>query len=778
MSLGLLTLGGGISATVVVGTLMSDLPPIETIRDIRLEVPLEVYTIDGHLIAQFGNHKRIPVKFDGVPVSLIHAIIAAEDDQFFHHHGIDLAGVARALLANIRSGDISQGASTITMQVARNYFLSREKTYVRKLKEVLLAIKLERALSKEEIMELYLNKIFLGHRAYGFGAAAAIYYDKPLADLDVEQLAMLAGLPKAPSRNNPVTNPERAADRRNYVLKRMYSLGHIDEKTYQLAIGKEITARRNLLATQVDAPHLAEMVREDVVSEFGQAAYSEGFRVYTSVDSTHQATANAALRAGLLAYDRRHSYRGTAGTIESDALEDPNRGITALSALPSPPPLAAAAVLDVDTESVNLMLANGQRKTMSAAACQWSGKNIHSMLAPADLIYVVAAVNGLRLAQLPEIEGALVSLNPHDGAILALVGGFDFERNQLNHVTQAQRQLGSNIKPFIYSAALDNGFSAATMVNVQPIVKEDSLGNIWKPENYSKKFFGPTRLRQALSKSLNLVSVRITETLGIPLVIDHLERFGFDRKRMASGLSLALGSTNMTPLEIASAYAVFANGGYQVQPYYIARIENRDGRVIRYTNRTLLCPACDERQKISSQAAPETSYDRRYVRRVISPENAFLMSSLMNEVMTTGTGRKARTLKRDDLSGKTGTTNNFRDAWFTGFNPDLTASVWVGYDQPRDLGRRESGSKAALPIWIDYMRTALRDKPERERVIPENIVVAHINRRTGQVTDRADPEGLDEYFVMGTEPHAQLSIGAPNTRPTTVETENKVEKLF
>ena len=757
---------------------MSDLPAIESIRNIRLKVPLEVYTIDGRLIAQFGNHKRIPVTIDHVPKTLINAITAAEDDRFFHHYGIDMTGVARALIANIRSGDISQGASTITMQVARNYFLSREKTYIRKVKEILLAIKLEQKLSKAEILELYINKIFLGHRAYGFAAAAAIYYDKPLEQLSLDQLAVLAGLPKAPSRNNPVTNPVRALKRRNYVLYRMYTLGHIDRETYESTIKKPVNASKSLLVTEVDAHHIAEMVRSSLVSEFGQAAYTEGYRVYTSIDSTHQAAATRALRHGLLAYDRRHGYRGPANTLDTARLVDSSYVTRALANANAPTPLIPAVVLNVAPDAVSLALADTKKVVLGAKSWRWTKKSIDAVVNPGDLIYVLHGLDGLLLAQLPEIDGALVSLNPHDGAVLALVGGFDFARNKLNHVTQALRQPGSNIKPFIYSAALDNGFSAASMVSAAPIVIEDTLGNTWKPENYSKKFFGPTRLRRALSLSLNLVSVRITRSLGIPLVTDHLERFGFSRDRLSTGLSLALGSASTTPMEIARGYAVFANGGYLIEPYFIARIENRDGRIVRYANHTILCPACRPNQSPSVQIGSGIIRDRRYARRAISPENAYLMTSLMNEVMPTGTGRKSLSLGRTDLSGKTGTTNNFRDAWFTGFNHDITASVWVGFDQPKELGRRESGSRAALPIWIDYMTIALKDKPIHPATIPENIVVARINRHSGQVTDQTDPDGIDEYFVMGSEPQAQLSVGTPTTRKFRDDTESNVEKLF
>jgi len=757
---------------------MSDLPSIESIRNIRLKVPLEVYTIDGRLIAQFGNHKRIPLTIDHVPKTLINAITAAEDDRFFHHHGIDITGVARALIANIRSGDISQGASTITMQVARNYFLSREKTYIRKVKEILLAIKIEQKLSKEEILELYINKIFLGHRAYGFAAAAAIYYDKPLEQLSLDQLAVLAGLPKAPSRNNPVTNPVRAQKRRNYVLYRMYTLGHIDRETYQSTIKKPVVASKSFLVTEVDAHHIAEMVRSSLVSEFGQAAYTDGYRVYTSVDSTHQAAANRALRHGLLAYDRRHGYRGPANNLDTSRLVDSSYVATALANANAPAPLIPAVVLNVAPDAVSLALGDDKKVVLGPGSWRWTKKSIDVVVNPGDLIYVIHGLDGLLLAQLPEIDGALVSLNPHDGAVLALVGGFDFARNKLNHVTQALRQPGSNIKPFIYSAALDNGFSAASMVSAAPIVIEDTLGNTWKPQNYNKKFFGPTRLRRALSLSLNLVSVRITRSLGIPLVTDHLERFGFSRERLSTGLSLALGSASTTPMEIARGYAVFANGGYLIEPYFIARIENRDGRIVRYANHTVLCPTCRPDQSPSAQIGSGITRDLRYARRAISPENAYLMTSLMNEVMTTGTGRKSLSLGRTDLSGKTGTTNNFRDAWFTGFNHDITASVWVGFDQPKELGRRESGSRAALPIWIDYMTTALKDKPIHSATIPENIVMARINRHSGQVTDPTDPDGIDEYFVMGSEPHAQLSVGTPTTPKSRNDTESNVEKLF
>jgi penicillin-binding protein 1A len=739
--------------------LIPDLPAVSEVRDIRLKEPLRVYTIDGRLMAEYGNERRITINIGQAPPLLIDAILAAEDDRFFRHHGVDFTGVLRAVVANLHSGDASQGASTITMQVARNYFLSREKTYTRKIKEVLLAFRMEHELDKEEILELYLNKIFLGHRAYGFQAAASIYYDKELQELSLAQLAMLAGLPKTPSRNNPLANPEAAVTRRNYVLRRMRHLEIIDQAKYASASAAPVTAAHHIAKIEIQAPYVSEMVRDYMVRHYGEDAYRAGFRVFTTINPQYQTTANAALGRGLMAYDRRHSYRGTAGHIDLEMLTSVDERAAQLAGFDHPWQLEPALVLATGAASLEVWTGDGHYIEIGEQGWRWTGRTPSQLFNPGDVVYVLRHSDGTRLAQIPQIQGALVSLNPVDGSLLALVGGFDFQASKFNRATQAERQPGSNIKPFIYSAALDNGFTAATLVSGAPIVVENNLGDAWRPENYSRKVFGPTRLRKALSLSLNLVSVRITRAMGIPLVTDHLEQFGFDRSRLPQGLSLALGSATVTPMEIARGYAAFANGGYLVEPYFIARVEGQAGGVMEYANRTMVCPDCTPVAGPAQNSTTSRAVDPRFARRVLAPENAFIMTSLLGEVIRTGTGRAAQKLERHDLAGKTGTTNNFHDAWFTGYNPDVVTSVWVGFDNPRDLGTRESGARAALPVWIDYMAVALADKPEARRVMPENIITAFINGDSGEPTATDDPDGFEEYFVMGTEPQAQSPFG-------------------
>ena len=765
---------GGACIGIILTIIYRELPSIEAIRDIRLKEPLRIYTIDGRLIAEYGNKKRITTTMDQVPGALVNAILAAEDDGFFDHYGVDFAGIARAVLANLRAGGIDQGASTITMQVARNYFLTREKTYTRKIKEVLLALTLEQALSKNEILELYLNKIFLGHRAYGFQAAASVYYDRRLKDLTLAQLAMLAGLPKAPSRGNPLANPAKAVARRDYVLRRMRDLGMIDARKFQLASSSPVSARKNIAKIEVDSSYLAEMARDYMVDHYGEEAYLDGYRVFTTISSDFQGAANRALRTGLMSYDRRHSYRGPVDRTAAGQEKEPTLQISKYRSLGK---IVPAIVSGATHGLLDVTFGDGSILGITKEGWGWTGTTPDRILRRGDVVYVDRTRKKNFLAQLPEIQGALVSLSPVDGAVLALVGGFDFFSGKFNRAIQARRQPGSNIKPFIYSAALDNGFTAATLVSGAPIVIESSHGDTWRPQNYSKKVFGPTRLRKALSKSLNLVSVRLVRAMGTEVVRDHLENFGFERADLPDGLSLALGSATVTPMEIARGYAVFANGGYLVQPYFIARVEDQSGNIVEYSNRVMLCPDCEPADISEPRINNQRKVDPRYARRALSPENAFIMNSLMGEVIKTGTGRRANSLGRGDLAGKTGTTNNFRDAWFSGFNQDVVTTVWVGFDQPHNLGERESGARAALPIWIDYMSEALAGKPEKMWATPENVITVSVNHETGNLTSADDPDGYEEFFVMGTEPRAQAT-GQVSTDETGHDPTAQVDELF
>ncbi|HCK77128.1 MAG TPA: peptidase [Gammaproteobacteria bacterium] len=741
-----------VAFTVVITVIWPDLPPTAEVQDIRLKEPLRIYSIDGRLMGEFGDERRITVQIEDTPENLIKAILAAEDDRFFSHHGVDPLGIVRALITNLKFRENRQGASTITMQVARNYFLSREKTYTRKLKEALLAFRLERELSKSQILELYVNKIFLGHRSFGFQAAAAFYYSKPLNELALAELAMLAGLPKAPSSINPVSNPIRALERRNYVLRRMHGLKLIDDTSFQAATAMPLTAARHRQEIEVHAPYVTEMVREHMFSRYGLAAYESGYRVYTTIDSRYQNAARGAVTSGLLSYGERHGYQGPAGYIDLTKITSTTKRVEELAQYRVIGGLRPAMVLRPAGDVLEVLTADGQTVSMGYQGWRWTSRSPSQILHPGDVIYLWSNPKGeFRLAQVPRVQGALVSLNPSDGSVLALIGGFDFGQSNFNRATQALRQPGSNIKPFIYSAALSNGFTAASLVSGAPIVIEDDIGGDWRPENYSRKVFGPTRLREALSMSLNLVSVRLVRALGVDAVRDYLEKFGFDRTRLPRGLSLALGSATVTPMEIARAYGVFANGGYLVEPFFITRVEDPSGRIVEYANRQMSCPGCGT-ILFESSGASQSLPDPRFSRQVVSPQNAFILDSMMREVIRSGTGRAAASLDRDDLAGKTGTTNNYFDAWFTGYSSDVVATVWVGFDRPKDLGQGESGARAALPIWVDFMRIVLSGKAHARPRSPEKIIRIHVNRQSGLPTDADDPDGYPEYFVAGTEP--------------------------
>ena len=739
-----------------------DLPDIDNLRDVRLQVPLKVYSADQRLIAEFGEKRRIPLSHDQFPPRLVQAFLSAEDANFFSHPGVDYRGLLRAALQLAITGEKRQGGSTITMQVARNFYLTRQKTYTRKLSEIFLALRIERELSKQEILELYLNKIYLGHRAYGVGAAAQVYYGKPVAELDLAQTAMIAGLPKAPSALNPLANPARATERRNYVLDRMLELGYVTRDEHAAAAAAPITASRHAPAIEVEAPYVAEMVRAEMVERFGEDAYTGGYSVYTTLDAERQVAANRALRAALDAYTERHGYHGPEARIEPLPQEQAALD-AALADFAEVGELRPAIVTAVDDQAASIYLGNGENASLALAQMDWARPHIDAdrlgpapkkpadVLQPGDLIRVRQVSEKeqtvWRLAQVPRAASALVALDPADGSIRALAGGYDFYQSKFNRVTQARRQPGSGFKAFVYSAALEHGFTPASLINDAPVVFDDpSLEGDWRPENYSRKFFGPTRLREALAKSRNLVSIRVMRSMGVDNAIEHIARFGFDPAQLPRNLSLALGSGETTPLQMASAYAVLANGGYLVTPYVVQRIEQDGTGVVFEAAPPRACSDCPDMTGEEEGRAP----------RVLDPRNRYLMYSMMQDVIRYGTATKARELGRQDLAGKTGTTNDQRDAWFNGFNEHLVATTWVGFDDNQKLGRGEVGGRAALPAWIDFMRVALQGLPDREPVMPEGIVTVRIDPQTGQA---AGPQTAGAVFEIFREENAPGSSG-------------------
>jgi len=804
---GMFVLGVFLAAAVAL-ILTPTLPSLGDLSEGHLKVPLRVYSAEGTLIAEFGEERRIPIKVADVPPQLIRAILAAEDDAFYYHQGVDFQGILRAAINNLRRGRTSEGASTITMQVARNYFLSPEKTYTRKIKEVLLAFKFEREFSKNEILELYLNKIYLGSRAYGFAAAAQIYFGRNLNELTIPEMALLAGLPKAPSRYNPLANPDSAFERRAYVLRRMLKLGVIDETTFTESMNAPLGASRHALRFSVDAPYVAEMVRQIMVEKYTESSsYADGYHVYTTIQVKDQQAADAALRKALLAYDRRHGWRGPAGQENISRMTATDRLDELLKDYPNVGNLIPAIIKFTDEKLAIAYIQDGTSIELGLPAVAWAAQRIdEDTLGPAprritdvlrvgDVVYL-ERTNEERwlLAQIPEAEGGFVSLDPKNGAILALSGGFDFRLNQYNHATLAQRQPGSSFKPFIYSAALDKGFTPASLISGAPIVIEDvSLEDEWRPEDYSHKFFGPTRLRKALALSLNLVAVRLLRAITPEYAAEYMGRFGFDPAKLPKNLSLTLGTADATPLQMAEAFAVFANGGYRIQGHLIQRIEDAKHNIIEQANPVVVCPNCPApkgndpqgRGSVTEGGMPEVADPRglevvagepasemtdpskpvpRYAEQVITPQNSFLMNSILRDTVSYGTAQAANVLNRKDLAGKTGTTNDHRDAWFNGFNSDIVAISWVGFDQNQSLGKGETGGRAALPMWIDYMRVVLEDVPEKPLLPPPGVVAVHINRETGKPAAPSDPDTMIEYFIEGTS-EASTDVLEPGTAP-------------
>ncbi len=780
---------GAVAATYFY--LSPQLPSVEVLRDVRFQVPLQVYTRDQQLIAEYGSKKRDPVKYEEIPDTMIKAILAAEDDRFFEHPGVDYQGILRAAINLIMTGEKAQGGSTITMQVARNFFLSSEKTYLRKINEIFLSFKIEHKLSKEEILELYLNKIYLGNRAYGIGSAAKIYYGKPLQELSLAQYAMIAGLPKAPSSYNPIADPKRAMIRRDYVLNRMFSLGHISRAEYETARAEPISARLSRQSIDLEAPYIGEMVRSYMYERYGEEAYTNGFRVFVTIDPKLQLTAQDALRQSLLNYEYRHGFRGPVERIEIGPGSNADDIFKRLDALPVVGDLRPALILQTEQQNAQGVLADGNQFELGWDGLSWAAPYLDTnnignppasaaeILTPGDVVYIRQQTPGAwRLAQIPNVSGAIVALNPEDGAILALSGGYDFFYSKFNRVTQAKRQPGSSFKPFIYSSALEKGFTPASIINDAPVVFDDpGLETSWRPENYSGRIYGPTRLREALTRSRNLVSIRLLQSIGIPYAIRYAQRFGFDPERLPRDLSLSLGSAAVTPMEMATGYAVFANGGFRITPYFIQRIEDIDGNIVFEADPAIACLECERQAKETQPTALNDSLAEDETRvtgqplnmlldgdvpaepnlaeRVITAQNAYLMTSMMQDVVRRGTARRALQLGRKDIAGKTGTTNDQRDAWFAGFNHELVAVSWVGFDDGSPLGNRETGGHAALPMWIEFMRTALADTAEAELEQPEGLITVRIDPRTGLLAPPSQPDAIFEIFRHNHMPQRQ-----------------------
>ena len=746
------------------------LPEESALRNITLQTPLQVLSRDGALIGQFGEQKRKPLKFEQIPQGFIDALLAAEDDGFFEHGGIEPLSLARAVSELLLTGRKGSGGSTITMQVARNYFLTLDQTFIRKFTEILLALQIEARLSKEEIFELYVNRVFLGHRAYGFEAAAETYYGKSLAELDLAQHAMLAGVPKAPSRNNPLSNPEKGKIRRDWILGRMENLGMISEDERDAAQAAPVTAAFFGQVVEVDADYVAEMVRREMVERFGNAAYNDGYVVYTTVDARQQQAARDALLAGLRTYDWRHGWRGPERRLapregESEA-ETRERWQAALAEMPTIAELEPGIVTAISEDTVTVLSKSGEslslhwegdlnkvRRYRSVNSTAPPEESVTDLVATGDLIRVLKTANGWRLSQVPQAQAALVSLDPKHGAIRALVGGMGFELSKFNRATQARRQPGSNFKPFLYANALSAGITPATVINDAPVVLDNiAAAEIWRPENDSGKFYGPTRLREALAFSRNLVSIRVLQRVGIGPFIRYVEHLGFNTEGMQANLTLALGTHAFTPIEVAAGYAILANEGFKVEPWLIERIENAQGDIVFAADPLVACPECAtadgakaeevRMEDILGTAIPEV----RAAERVMDPRVAYIVSSFLRDAIQRGTGRRARVLERDDIGGKTGTTNGPRDAWFSGFNRDLITTAWVGFDDYSPLGRNEFGGTAALPIWIDYMREAL-PPAQPNPPMPPGIVRLRIDASSG-LRVRGQPEGsIMEYFL-------------------------------
>jgi len=792
------------------------LPDVNTLKDVRLQTPMQVYSADGDLIAQYGEKRRVPLTLQQMPPELIKAFIATEDSRFYEHHGVDPVGIFRAASIALMSGHASQGASTITQQLARNFFLSPERTLMRKIKEAFLAIRIEQLLSKDEILELYLNKIYLGYRAYGVGAAAQVYFGKPIDQLSLSEMAMIAGLPKAPSTFNPLYSHTRALARRNVVLARMLDQNYITQQQYNDARNTPLTASYHGPEIAFSAPYLSEMVRQEMVKRYGDKAYEDGYKVYTTVTRHLQEAAQQAVRNNVMAYDMRHGYRGPTNVLwkVGEASWDQTRIQNALKNLPTYGPLNAAVITSASADQATAMLKDGSSVTLNMAGVRWARayksdtlqgptpRSVTQVLQTGQQIWVRKVNDDWWLGQVPAVNSALVSLNPADGAVRALVGGFDFNQSMFNRATQALRQVGSNIKPFLYTAAMDRGLTLASILNDVPISRWDAgAGADWRPKNSPPTYAGPIRLRQGLGESKNVVMVRAMRAMGVDYAAEYLQRFGFPAQNIVHTESLALGAASFTPMQVVRGYAVMANGGFLVDPYFITRIENEQGGVIFEEKPKIACPQCnlpviygDTKKSLAlneesvenvatsdqsqNQTVPQPELEQvpaqpggeqQYAPHVINTPLSFLIKSALNtnifgEPGWMGTGwRAGRDLKRNDIGGKTGTTNSSKDAWFSGYGPGVVTSVWIGFDDSRALGRStmsgaipdqisgyEGGAKSAQPAWDDYMKSALEGVPVQPLTPPDGVVTVNIDRGTGKLANGGNSR--QEYFINGTQP--------------------------
>jgi penicillin-binding protein 1A len=770
------------------------LPDVASLREVQLQVPLRVYTRDGKLIASIGEQRRIPVRYEQLPKRLIQAFLATEDDRFFRHHGVDWQGILRAAVANLKAGGIRQGASTITMQVSRDMFLTPRRDMKRKMSEIYISLLMEAEFSKEEIFSLYVNKIFLGQRAYGVGAAAEVYFGKGLDQLSIAEMATLAGIPTAPSTVNPVANPEAAKVRRAHVLGRMLELNYISQAEYNQAKASPMESRLHGASIEVDAPYVAEMVRNDMQSKYGDDVYTAGYKVFTTIDSRLQAAATVALRTGLMEYDRRHGYRGASAKV------DLTRNTTAaeldgqLEEFPIIGGLKPAIVQQVEARSAKVYVKDLGLVDLPWEKLAWARRELpeekidraptqaSEILSRGDVIYTVGrTAESLMFVQVPEAQSALVSVDPKDGAVVALVGGFDFFQSKYNRVTQARRQPGSGFKPFIYAAAFDKGFTPASVVLDAPVVI-DEQGDVksWRPHEDTDKFYGPVRLRDALVHSRNLVSVRLMRAIGLDYAWNYVTRFGFDKSQLPDDLTLALGTAELSPLQVAIGYSTFANGGFKVSSYYIDRVEDATGKVLQQADPAVACPQCGRasapllsKGERGGRAGlvDEAPHDgktlipgKNLAPQIIKPQIAYLLADMMADVIRRGTGQRARTLNRDDIAGKTGTSSNYHDAWFNGFNGDIVTTVWTGFDTDRSLGGNDDqAAHVAVPTWTYFMHEALAGTARHPVPIPEGIVSVRISPQTGLLASSDNPNGIMEKFIEGNLPKSEVYEGSnPN----------------
>ena len=776
------------------------LPDVAVLRDVRLQVPLRVYSRDGKLLAQIGEQRRVPVTWAQIPPVVVQAVLAAEDDRFFQHPGVDWQGIARALVIAATTMEASQGGSTLTQQLVRTTLITKEKQLRRKLREVFLALSLENELTKEEIFTLFVNTQFLGQRSYGFAAAAETYFGKSLAEVDAAEAALLAGILQAPSRQNPVASVEQATDRRTYVLRRMRELGYLDEAAWQVAMDQPVARGLHGPRVQVEAPYVGEMVRLVLFEKFGERIYADGFQVVTTVDSRLQRAADVALRSAVLEYDRRHGWRGPVGRVEVGKGSDEElAGL--IEARPVIGGLIPAIVVRTGAEEATVVARSGMRYRLGMEGIRWARtgdvtpKSPRDVLKIGDIVYVLPTAEGeALLAQVPEAQGAIVALDPHDGSIVALSGGFDYDASKFNRVVQARRQPGSSFKPFIYSAALEAGFTPASVILDAPVVYEapdptvgigvgaeppaegeEARPEDWRPGNDTGRFYGPTRLRDALARSRNLVTIRVMRQIGVGFAREYMQRFGLPAEHIPADLTAALGTAQLTPLEMADGFAVFANGGSLVKPHVIDRVLAADGTVLEETDAPVACTGCaaevvpftgdppvmvegdsplgvvraaDVGGSLSGPSAEEAAP------RVISEANAWIITDLLKDVIRRGTGQRARALGREDLAGKTGTTQQGRDAWFAGFSPDIVATAWVGFDQERPLGPQEEGARTALPMWVYFMREALAGVPQHPVPMPDGVVTARISPDPTVLAGETPPEF--EYFLAD---HLPAGVG-------------------